>query len=99
MAVKIEPLLDRIIVKPVAPKEISDGGLHIPDLAQERPNTGVVLSVGPGRGCTTCGTIKPIALKVGMKVLYSQFNGIKVEVDRVEVLILLAEDILGTLEE
>lgn len=96
---KIEPLLDRVIVKPVKPKEISDGGLVIPDLAQEKPNTGVVVGVGPGRGCQTCGTVPMIDLEPGEKVLYSQFNGISVEVDREEMIILRAEDILGTLEE
>lgn len=91
---RIEPTLDRVVVKPASMKEMSDGGIYIPDAAQERPNSGRVVAIGPGRPETG-----PLPIEVGQLVLYSQWNGVKVEIDRTEYVILRYEDVYGILEE
>lgn len=90
----LEPLEDRIIVRPLD-EDVSKtaSGIIIPDTAKEKPQEGEVVAVGPGR--TEDGTIVPMTLKVGDKVIYSKYGGTEVKVDGDEYLVLNARDVLA----
>lgn len=93
----IQPLHDRIIVKAAAKEEKSAGGIILPDTAQEKPQRGSVIAVGPGKRLDS-GQLAPIDIKVGDVVLYGKYGGTEVKVDGEDVIILRAEDVLGVLE-
>src|SRR5919112_2077647 len=73
----LQPLEDRIIVKPGEAKETTVSGLVIPDTAKEKPQQGEVLAVGPGRRSEQTGEIIPLDVKVGDTVVYSKYGGTK----------------------
>ncbi|MFH1784482.1 MAG: co-chaperone GroES [bacterium] len=91
---KIKPLGDRILVKPLEEKEQKKGGIIIPDTAKEKPQEGKVLAVGPGK---TADDGKKIALdvKVGDKILFGKYSGTEIKIDDVEYLIMHQEDVFG----
>src|SRR5438309_8520354 len=89
----LEPLEDRIVVKPGEAEETTVSGLVIPDTAKERPQEGEVIAVGPGR--FEEGQRIPMDVKVGDKVIYSKYGGTEVKIDNVEYLILSARDVLA----
>jgi chaperonin GroES len=91
---KIRPLGDRIIVQRSAEKTMTDGGLHIPSNAQERPVEGKVIAIGSGKRLDDGSLLKP-DLAEGDKVLFSRYSGTEVQVDGVEHLILREDEILG----
>ena len=95
MGVNLQPLEDRIVVKPSEGEEMTASGLVIPDTAKEKPQEGEVLAVGPGR--FEDGSRVPLDVKVGDKVIYSKYGGTEVKVDGEEYLILSARDVLATL--
>ena len=95
MAVKIKPLGDRVLVRPLKEMEVSKGGIIIPDSAKEKPLEGEVLAVGPGR-TRDDGNINPMTVKVGDKVLYGKYAGTDLKYDGEEYLLLSEGDILGT---
>jgi chaperonin GroES len=93
MGVSLQPLEDRIVVKPSEGEEMTASGLVIPDTAKEKPQEGEVIAVGPGR--FEDGNRVPLDVKVGDKVIYSKYGGTEVKVGPDEVLILSARDVLA----
>ena len=90
---KLEPLEDRIVVRPVEGEETTVSGIVIPDTAKEKPQEGEVLAVGPGR--FEEGTRVPLDVSVGDRVIYSKYGGTEVAVDGEDLLILSARDVLA----
>jgi chaperonin GroES len=91
---KIQPLSDRVVVKPLEESEQMRGGLYIPDTAKEKPSQGEVVAVGPGK-LSDDGTRLDMDVKVGDKVLYGKYSGTDVTLDGGEYLILRESDILA----
>ncbi|WP_425364100.1 co-chaperone GroES [Candidatus Tisiphia endosymbiont of Hybos culiciformis] len=88
------PLHDRIAVKPIQQEEKTLGGIIIPDTAKEKPMQGEVVAVGKGvRGEN--GTIHPLEVKVGDKVLYGKWAGTEVKVDGLDLIIMKESDVMG----
>ena len=92
---KIKPLSNRVVVKRFK-AEPSKGGIILPDSAQERPQDGEVVAVGPGKR-DEAGKLQPLAVKVGDRVYFSSYAGTEVKEDGEEFLILAEDDILGVL--
>ena len=92
----VKPLSDRIVVKPEPAEEKTASGIILPDTAQEKPQIGTVLAVGPGKNSDT-GDLVKMALKTGDKVLYGKYSGTEITVDGDDVLIMRESDILATL--
>jgi chaperonin GroES len=95
---KIRPLQDRVIVKRVEEETKTKGGIIIPDSAKEKPAEGKVIAVGKGK-VREDGTLQPLDLKVGDRVLFSKYAGSEVKVDGDENLIMREDDILGVIEK
>jgi chaperonin GroES len=93
----IQPLHDRIILESAAKEERSAGGIILPDNAQEKPQRGTVIAVGPGKRLDS-GQLAPVDVKTGDTVLYGKYAGTEVKVDGKEYIILRAEDVLAVLE-
>jgi chaperonin GroES len=94
MAAKLQPLADRLVVKPMQKEEMTKGGIYLPDTAKEKPQEGEVVAVGPGR-MTDEGKRIEIDLKVGDRVIYSKYGGSEIKIDDVEMIILRESDILA----
>ena len=92
----IKPLADRVVVKSVEAEEKTKTGIFLAASAQEKPQVAEVVAVGPGK--TVDGTLVPVSLKVGDKVLMSKYSGTDVKVDGVEYTILREDDILAVVE-
>jgi chaperonin GroES len=96
---KIQPLYDRVVIRPIEEKEErTPSGIIIPDTAKEKPSEGEVIAVGEGRLLEN-GEIKPLKVKVGDKVIYSKYAGNDIVVDGEELIILREDDILAILEK
>ncbi|RLS36332.1 MAG: co-chaperone GroES [Planctomycetota bacterium] len=93
---KINPLDDRVVVRPNEAEETTAGGIVLPDAAKEKQQRGTVLAVGPGR-LLDSGERSPISVKVGDQVLFGKYGGTEIEVDGEEVKILRESDILAKL--
>ncbi|MFN2591009.1 MAG: co-chaperone GroES [Actinomycetota bacterium] len=93
----LEPLEDRVVVKPSEEEETTASGLVIPDTAKERPQEGEVVAVGPGR--FEDGQRIPVDVKVGDKVIYSKYGGTEVKLEGDEYLILSARDVLAVVKK
>jgi chaperonin GroES len=93
---KIRPLYDRIVVKRIEEKETILGGIIIPDTAKEKPQEGEVVAVGPGK--QNDGTVVPMDVRKGDRVLFGKYAGTEIKLDGIEHLILREEDILGVIE-
>lgn len=91
---KIKPLADRVVIKPVEPEEEKSGGIIIPETAKEKPQQGEVIAVGPGRINDSGSKIEP-EVKVGDRVLYGKYSGTEVTIDGDEYLIMRESDILA----
>ncbi|HYU56591.1 MAG TPA: co-chaperone GroES [Actinomycetota bacterium] len=89
----LEPLEDRIVVKPGEEEETTVSGIVIPDTAKEKPQEGEVMAVGPGR--FEDGARVPMDVKVGDTVVYSKYGGTEVKVEGEEYLVLSARDVLA----
>ncbi|MEE2862648.1 MAG: co-chaperone GroES [Gemmatimonadota bacterium] len=90
----VQPLADRVVVKPLEEAEQMRGGLYIPDTAKEKPSQGEVVAVGPGK-LSDEGTRLEMDVSVGNKVLYGKYSGTDVTLDGQEYLILRESDILA----
>ncbi len=90
----IQPLHDRIVVEAAVKEEKTASGLYLPDAAQEKPQRGTVIAVGPGKRLDS-GQLAAIDIKVGDTVLYGKYGGTEVTVDGKDVIILRADDVLG----
>lgn len=96
-AEKIQPLADRIVVKPLEEAEQMRGGLYIPDTAKEKPQQGEIVAVGPGKVSEGGERVAP-EVSVGDKVLYGKYSGTEVTVEGNEYLILRESDVLAILK-
>lgn len=92
--VRIEPLGDRVVVKPIPREEMTKGGIILPDTAKEKPQEGEVLAVGPGR-MTDDGRRIPLDVKVGERVIYAKYAGTEIKIEGEEYIILRESDILA----
>jgi chaperonin GroES len=95
--VKIQPLGDRVLVKPVEQKETKRGGIIIPDTAKEKPQEGEVVAVGKGK-TTEDGKVLPMDVKAGDRILYGKYSGNEIKIDEHDYLIMHQDDILGILK-
>jgi chaperonin GroES len=94
MAIKIQPLADRVVVKPIEREEVTKGGIVLPDTAKEKPQEGEVLAVGQGR-LSEDGKRIPMDVKVGDIVIYAKYGGTEIKVDDDKLMILRESDILA----
>ncbi len=93
--VKITPLADRVVVKPLEESEQMRGGLYIPDTAKEKPQQGEIIAVGPGK--YEDGKLVPMGVKVGDRVLYGKYSGTEVTIEGDQLLILRESDVLAVI--
>ncbi len=94
---KFRPLHDRVVVRRIDAEEKTSGGIIIPDTAQEKPQQGEVVAVGPGaRGDDN--ELVPLDVKVGDRILFGKWSGTEVKIDGQDVLIMKESDIMGVLE-
>ena len=96
MSLKIKPLGDRVIVKPIEPKEVVKGGIIIPDSAKEKPMQGEVVAVGPG-AMNKKGERLPMDIKLGDIVLYGKYAGSEVKIEDEKYIIMHQDDVYGIL--
>jgi chaperonin GroES len=92
----VKPLSDRIVVKPEPAEAKTASGIILPDTAQEKPQIGTVMAIGPGKSGDS-GDLISMALKKGDKVLYGKYSGTEITVNGDDVLIMRESDILATL--
>jgi chaperonin GroES len=97
MARSLTPLGDRVVVKPLTREEVTRSGIVLPDTAQEKPQEGEVLSVGPGRVLDS-GQKQPVEVKQGDRVVYARYAGTEFKLDDDDLLILSERDILAVLK-
>jgi len=90
---KVIPLGDRLLIKPIKEEEKTEGGIVLPDSEKEKPMKAEVIAVGEGED------IKDLDLKVGDKVIYSKYSGTEIKINDEEHIIIDAEDILAKIEE
>jgi len=94
MAIKLQPLADRLVVKPIEREEVTKGGIVLPDTVKEKPQEGEVLAVGPGR-LSDEGKRIAVDIKVGDIVIYAKYGGTEIKVEDEELVILRESDILA----
>jgi len=92
--IKIRPLDDRIVVEPMAAEETTAGGIVLPGSAQEKPQRGTVIAVGPGK-LLDSGQRGELSVAVGDEVIYGKYGGTEIEVNGCDVKILRESDILA----
>lgn len=93
---KFRPLHDRVVLKRVDAEEKTSGGIIIPDSAQEKPQEGEVVAVGPGARNET-GKVTPVDVKTGDRVLFGKWSGTEVKIGGDDLLIMKESDLLGVL--
>jgi chaperonin GroES len=91
---KLAPLGNNVIVKPVAAEEVRKSGLIIPDTAQEKPQEGEIIAVGPGK-TTKAGNILPMSVNIGDRVIFAKYTGSEMKIDGEKYLIMPESDILA----
>ncbi|MGY9072164.1 MAG: co-chaperone GroES [Acidimicrobiales bacterium] len=91
----LQPLEDRIVVRPSAAEETTASGLVIPDTAKEKPQQGEVLAVGPGKRSDNTGDLIPVDVATGDIVVYSKYGGTEISSEGEDLLILSARDVLA----
>ncbi len=91
----LQPLDDRIVVRPNESDQTTASGLVIPDTAKEKPQQGEVLAAGPGRRAESTGELIPLDVKVGDTVVYSKYGGTEITIDGEDLLILTSRDVLA----
>ena len=94
MSVQYTPLADRVIVEPQAAEQVTKSGILLPDTAQEKPQLGKVVAVGPGK-TTEAGQIVPMSVNLGDVVVYAKYGGTEIKVEGNELLIIRENDILA----
>ena len=96
MALKLKPLADRVVVEAAPAEEMSSGGIILPDTAQEKPQQGTVVAVGP-RKLSESGKEVAMSVKKGDTILYGKYSGTEFAFEGTEYLIMRESDILATL--
>jgi chaperonin GroES len=94
---KIQPLFDNILIRPLEAQAKTASGIILPDTAQEKPQMGEVVAVGPGK-VTPKGEKEAIVVKVGQKVMYKKWAAQEIKVDGEELLLAEQKDILAIIE-
>ncbi len=89
MALKVQPIADRVLVEPSAAEEKTAGGLYIPDTAKEKPQRGTIVAVGAGK------KDEPMTVKAGDTVLYGKYAGTEVSIDGKDYLIMRESDLFA----
>lgn len=94
MAIKLQPLADRVVVRPIEREDVTKGGIVLPDTVKEKPQEGEVVAVGKGK-LSEDGKRMPIDVKVGDIVVYAKYGGVEYKVEDEELVILHETDILA----
>jgi len=94
MAVKLQPLADRVLVKPSEREEKTKSGIYLPDTVKEKPQEGEVIAVGPGR-LSEDGKLIAMNIKVGDTVIFAKYGGMEIKIEDEEMIILRESDILA----
>ena len=95
---KFRPLHDRVMIRRVDPEGKTTGGIIIPDTAQEKPMEGEIVAVGPGAR-NEKGTVVPLDVKAGDRILFGKWSGTEVKIDGEELLIMKESDVMGVIEQ
>jgi chaperonin GroES len=95
VAVKLRPLADRVVVKPLEREEMTKSGIVLPDTAKEKPQEGLIEAIGNGRFNEQTGSRIALDVKVGDRVMYAKYAGSEIKIDDVDYLILSEKDILA----
>ncbi len=95
----LNPLDDRIVVRPNEAEQTTVSGIVIPDTAKEKPQQGEVLAAGPGRRSEQTGEVIPLDVKVGDTVVYSKYGGTEITIDGEDLLILTSRDVLAKIQK
>ena len=94
---KVKPLHDRVLIKRIGSSETTEGGIIIPDSAQEKPQEGVVVAVGKGK-LLDDGTVRPLNVKEKDKILFGKYGGAEIGIEGVEYIILREDEILAVID-
>ncbi len=94
---KLRPLHDRVLVKPLEAEERTAGGIIIPDTAKEKPMEGKVIAAGPGSRSED-GKLHPLDVKKGDRILFGKWSGTEVKLDGEDLMIMKESDIMGVIE-
>jgi chaperonin GroES len=94
---KLRPLHDRVIVKRLEEDRTSPGGIVIPDTAAEKPVQGKIVAVGKGK-ILEDGQVRPLAVKVGDKILFGKYSGTEVKLEGEELVVMREEDLMAVIE-
>jgi chaperonin GroES len=94
---QIRPLYDRLVIRRVEQQETMQNGIIIPDTAKEKPQEGEVVAAGRGKRLED-GTVVPLDVKVGDRILFGKYSGSDIKIDGQEYLILREDEVLGVLE-
>jgi chaperonin GroES len=97
MSLKLKPLGDRLVVKPIEEEEVTPAGIVLPETAKEKPQKGEVLAIGPGARDED-GERIAMDVSVGDRVLYAKYGGTEIKIDGQKLLILRESDVLAILE-
>lgn len=93
MSLNVKPIGDRILIEAAPAETKTASGIYIPETAQEKPQRGTVVAVGPGKYAEQTGTLIPVGVKVGDKVLYGKFAGQEFNLDGTDYLVMRESDI------
>ena len=96
MGLSLKPLADRVVIEAAAAEEKSSGGIILPDTAQEKPQQGTVVAVGPGK-ISDSGALIEMSVKEGDKILYGKYSGTEVNVAGTDYIIMRESDILAVM--
>ncbi len=97
MALNIKPSADRVVIEAAPAETMTASGIYIPETAQEKPQKGKVVAVGPGKYAEQTGNLIPMAYKVGDEVLYRKYAGTEITIEGKEYLIMREADIFATI--
>ncbi|HTX90332.1 MAG TPA: co-chaperone GroES [Anaerolineales bacterium] len=97
MALNLKPLGSRVVIEPIEQEEVTAGGIVLPETAKEKPQQGLILSVGSGDRDED-GKRIPMDVSVGDKVLFAKYSGTEIKMDGKKLLILRESDILAIVE-
>ncbi len=95
---KIRPLNDRILVKRLEEKEVTKGGIIIPDTAKEKPIEGKVVAIGKGKVLEN-GTVRPLGVLEGDRILFGKYSGTEIKIEGEEFLMMREDDVLAIIED
>jgi len=96
MAKQIQPMGDKVLVRPLSQEETTKSGIVLPDVAKEKPQEGEVVAVGPGKYVD--GKLVPLEVKKGDKILFTKYGPTEIEFEGQDLLIVSESDILGVIK-